>query len=140
MGKTALLQKLESRLNAADQQQCERIAHSVIYHLWRRLPYDERQKLLDALPPDTAELLEGPETPDEPEMTSDQWERKGSIEYDYFAKFRAEVRRETQLEEGDDEEAIEAVFGALKSELPEVEVAHIQRMLPQGLKDTWAGA
>lgn len=140
MGKTSLLQALESRLDTADQQQCERIAHSVIYHLWGRLPYDERQNLIDALPPETVKLLEGPDSPDEPEMTSDQWDRKGSIEYDHFAKFCAEVRRETQLAEGDDEHSVEAVFGALKSELPEVEAAHVQRMLPQGLKETWAGA
>lgn len=141
MGKKTLEANVESQLSWLDHQQCEQISHSVLSHLWRRLPFDERKHMVGKLPQDILAMLDAPKTPNDPEMTADQWQRQGAIEYSSLEEFCDEIRRDTQLPgEGKDMEAIEAVFGALKTELPKDEVGHVQDMLPSGLKQMWMSA
>jgi uncharacterized protein (DUF2267 family) len=138
MGRESMVNHVQSRVGGLDQQQGEAVTHAVFYHLWRRLPFHERQRMLGYLSQDVADLLAGPKNPHEPPMTEDQWEREGSIERDTYNEFCGEVRRETGLKgDGQDETAIEAVFEALKAELPEDEVRRIKEMLPQGLNQLW---
>lgn len=141
MGRTALFNEVESRLGKLGEQRCEQITHSIIYHLWRQMPFNERQRIIDALALDLKELLMEPVSPREPHMNAEQWRKEGPIDFSSFDKFCSEVRRETELPgDGRDEDAIHAVFGALKSELPSDEVMHIQERLPKGLKLMWATA
>lgn len=142
MGKSTLLNTIDTKLGKnLDQQQCEQIAHSVLYHLWRRMPLHERERLSNALDPDLRALMMEPKTPKEPRMTEQQNEAEGPIEFDTIESFCNEVRRETGIAgDGKDQETVHAVFGALKSELPMYEVKYIHERLPPGLQQVWGSA
>lgn len=141
MSKASMLNHVLSQISGLDSQRGEAVTHAVMYHLWRRLPFHERERVIDLLPEDALELLSDPKNPHEPAMTADQWEREGSIEYDSYDEFCGEVRQETGLKgDGEDEAAIFAVFEALKAELPEDEIQRIKDMLPKGLNQIWYNA
>lgn len=141
MGKAALIDNVQSELEMTDGKACEAVAHSVLYHLWRQMPFHQRERMLDALPLDVKELLMEPKSPKEPPLAAEDWSAEGPLENASYDFFCMEVREETHLAgDGEDEAAIHAVFSALKDELPEDEVMHIQERLPQGLKQTWATA
>lgn len=141
MGKITFLDNVESAFSGFEPERYEQIAHAVLYHLWRRLPFDERQALLAVLPESMADLVTEQKSPHEPMTTIEQCFKAEPIESDDVADFLAQIRKETGLvEEHTDQEAIRAVFEALKAELPEEEVLHIHEVLPSGVKPMWAGA
>lgn len=141
MGKANLFNSLESRLGRVGDERCEQIAHAVIFHLWRRMPFLERERISDALAPDIRELLMEPKSPREAPITAEQLAMEGPIEKSNFEEFCREVRYEAKLAgDGEGEEAIHAVFAALKSELPVSEVKHIHERLPGQLNLMWATA
>lgn len=140
MTKEALFENVKARLEDMDRQKCEEITHSVLSHLWRRLPPDERKHMINSVQPEIAGMLRESTAPESAEASVPNI-TKGSIDYDTLDTFTGEVRRETQLKaDGRDLEAIQAVFGALKTELPNQEIMHIQETLPEGLQKMWASA
>lgn len=139
MGKKRLLDNVESQLGELDRERSEVIAHSVMYHLWRRMPFHERQRVLGVLGPDLRELLMEPKSPREPRASDEEMRTEGAIAYDSYDDFCGEIREETQLAgDGEDVKAIRAVFGALKDELPSDEIIFIEERLPKGLNQAWA--
>jgi uncharacterized protein (DUF2267 family) len=141
MGKTTFLDNFESSFEGLDRERYEQVAHSVLSHLWRRLPFTERQRLLDAVPEDLRDLITEPRTPGEQATTPEQRFTEGPIETDDILDFLDKVRRETGLEGNNkDQEAVRAVFEAFKAELGDDETARISHFLPTGVKPMWAGA
>lgn len=145
MGKETLFDNVKSRLQELDEKQCEIVAHSVLNHLWRRLPFAERQNVLEVMPADLTELARNPADPSKPELSVEEREREGPIEHGTYEDFVDAVRAEAGIRtekdyEGKDREAVQAVFLALKRELTEKEAGNIEEMLPAGLKEIWGGA
>lgn len=141
MGKITFLDNFEAAFDGLERERYEQVAHAVLYHLWRRLPFNERQRLLDVLPKDLGDLVTEPKNPNEPATAVEQRFKEGPVESDDIRGFLEQIRQETGLgEDNEDQEAIRAVFKALKAELPEYEVTQIREVLPTGVKPMWAGA
>lgn len=123
---------IKERWQPASEEQLRGAAHAVLYHLRRRLPHEEVQALFSELPGevvglsfDTAYLKEFHSRRHPPERHQDAPE------------FFSTIGREADLSDDDAACATEAIFAAMKQELPEKQVSAVRAMLPKRLGEVW---
>lgn len=126
---------VRERWQPASDDQLRGAAHAVLYHLRRRLPHEEVQALFSELPGevvglsfDTAYLKELRSRRHPPERHQDAPE------------FFTLIGREASLSEDDAAQATEAIFAAMKQELPEKQIRAVHAMLPKHLGEVWSRA
>ncbi|MFA5529330.1 MAG: DUF2267 domain-containing protein [Thiohalomonadaceae bacterium] len=126
---------IKEKWQPASEEQLRGAAHAVLFHLRRRLPHEEVQALFSELPGevvglsfDVAYLKEFPARRHPPERHQDAPE------------FFSTVGREASLSEDDAARATEAIFGAMKQELPAKQINAVHAMLPKQLGEVWSRA
>lgn len=126
---------IKQKWQPASDEQLRGATHAVLYHLRRRLPHEEVQALFSELPGevvglsfDTNYLKEAHSRQKPPERHQDQDE------------FFTTIGREASLSVSDAARATEAVFAAMKQELPEKQITAVQAMLPKHLREVWSRA
>ena len=112
-----------------------RATHSILFHLRRRLPHEEVEALFDYLPGEIVGLS----------FTVDYMKERPSAarppeSHEDAPEFYATVAREANLSNDDAALATEALFHAIKQELPPRQVIAVGSVLPKQLMQAWQRA
>jgi uncharacterized protein (DUF2267 family) len=112
-----------------------RATHAILFHLRRRLPHEEVNALFDYLPGEIVGLSFGPD------YMKERYSRRQPVErQEDSAEFYATIAREANLSGDDAAIATEALFHAIKQELPPKQNNAVSAVLPKPLKEVWRNA
>ncbi|HZD60544.1 MAG TPA: DUF2267 domain-containing protein [Anaerolineae bacterium] len=133
MTKDEFVDAVKQRANI-DSEEAERITSAVFLTLRSRLSPEEITDISESLPGDIEGLWEG-------RWLQRMLSRLQSLrEMDEY-EFLEQVRQAADLPDLNQAERMtEIVFGVLKSAIPQVEVEHISRELPEDLRGFWKAA
>jgi uncharacterized protein (DUF2267 family) len=126
---------LREKWSPASDDPMRRATHAILFHLRRRLPHEEVQALFDYLPGEIVGLSFAPDYMKERHSIIQPVER-----HEDAPEFYATVAREAELSPDDAAQATEALFHAIKQELPAKQVVAVGAVLPKKLMQAWQRA
>lgn len=126
---------VKERWQPASDEQLRGAAHAVLYHLRRRLPHEEVQALFSELPGEVVGL-----SFDTAYLKEPQSHRRPPERHQDAPEFFSLIGHEAALSADDAVRATEAIFAAMKQELPEKQINAVHAMLPKHLGEVWSRA